>query len=182
MTYSVIVVSGRPASGKSTLARQLSSSLGLPTISKDLIKEALFESLGSADRESSIQLGKASFDVLLKLAGQFQLAKVPFILESAFRANDGIAIQSAVGSAAFLQIYCHAPVEVLIERFVHRADSGSRHEGHADADNIDELRSNLHSGTYAALQLPGRLLRLDTSRFSNWLCSDHVEDIYHMYA
>ena len=38
-----VVVSGPPGSGKSTLARGLAPELGLPLLSKDRIKEALFD-------------------------------------------------------------------------------------------------------------------------------------------
>src|SRR4051794_10844242 len=42
-----VVVSGIPASGKTTLARQLALALELPLVSKDVIKEALFDALGT---------------------------------------------------------------------------------------------------------------------------------------
>ncbi|WP_245771051.1 AAA family ATPase [Actinacidiphila guanduensis] len=41
-----VVVSGLPASGKSTLARGLAGRLGLPLIEKDAILESLYNSLG----------------------------------------------------------------------------------------------------------------------------------------
>ena len=41
-----ILVAGPPASGKTTLARQLSTLMALPVFSKDHIKERLFDTLG----------------------------------------------------------------------------------------------------------------------------------------
>ena len=43
----MIVVSGLPASGKSGLGRSLGERLAMPVIDKDVILEALFDSLGS---------------------------------------------------------------------------------------------------------------------------------------
>ena len=41
-----ILVAGMPASGKSTIAVRISESLGIPMLSKDSIKEVLFDDLG----------------------------------------------------------------------------------------------------------------------------------------
>jgi hypothetical protein len=56
----VLIVTGAPASGKTTLGRQLANALGLPYFSKDLFKESLFDSLGWQDRAWSQRVGGAS--------------------------------------------------------------------------------------------------------------------------
>ena len=50
MTAPVIVVSGLPASGKTTLARRLSAALRLPLLSLDTIKEAIVDEITVEDR------------------------------------------------------------------------------------------------------------------------------------
>lgn len=67
----VVVVSGAPAAGKSTLAGPLALTLGFPLLSKDVIKEALFDHLGHVDddeRTSSRKLGAASMELLWRIA------------------------------------------------------------------------------------------------------------------
>lgn len=68
----LVLVSGAPGAGKSTLAPPLATHLGLPLLSKDVIKEALFDTLGSVDDDpltSSRRLGAAAMTLLWHLAG-----------------------------------------------------------------------------------------------------------------
>jgi adenylate kinase family enzyme len=43
----VVIVSGAPGAGKSTMAGPLAGELGFPLLSKDVIKETLFDVVGS---------------------------------------------------------------------------------------------------------------------------------------
>jgi adenylate kinase family enzyme len=64
MTALMILISGLPCTGKTTLARKIAQKFRLPLISRDDIKESLFDSLGWHDREWSKQLGVASYQLL----------------------------------------------------------------------------------------------------------------------
>ena len=59
-----ILVTGIPASGKSTLAAAIAGALHLPWISKDRIKELLFDRLGFRSREEKVRLGLAAMDAM----------------------------------------------------------------------------------------------------------------------
>ena len=59
-----ILVTGIPASGKSTMAKYLSKELGIPMFSKDEIKERLFDTLGFQSREEKVRLGVAAMERL----------------------------------------------------------------------------------------------------------------------
>jgi len=60
-----VVVSGPPASGKSTLAPMLARELDLPLIAKDTIKDALMSVLPVPDVEASRQMGRAAVRAML---------------------------------------------------------------------------------------------------------------------
>ena len=60
-----VVVSGPPASGKSSLAPALAAELDLPLLAKDVIKDALVEVLDAPDLPRSRELGRAAVHVLL---------------------------------------------------------------------------------------------------------------------
>ena len=79
-----IPVAGMPASGKSTIAVRISESLGIPMLSKDSIKEMLFDDLGFHSRAEKVQLGTAAMHILYYAAAQLMKVGKPFILENNF--------------------------------------------------------------------------------------------------
>src|SRR5436305_1372775 len=76
-----IVVSGPPASGKSTVAPALSAKLRLPLIAKDTIKDALMSVLPVPDVAASRQLGRAAVQAMLAVASA---SPVGAVIESNF--------------------------------------------------------------------------------------------------
>ena len=63
---SLILIQGVPATGKTTLGKQIAASLGVPFFSRDTYKELLFDVLGAGDGtvEWSRKLGASIFEVL----------------------------------------------------------------------------------------------------------------------
>lgn len=59
-----ILVTGIPASGKSTLADFLSERMNLPVFSKDQIKELMYDWIGFGSREEKVRLGIVSMDIM----------------------------------------------------------------------------------------------------------------------
>ena len=68
MTKGLLIINGFPATGKTTLARDLAGALGWPLFTKDGIKERLFDVLGWGDEEWSEQLSHAVIEVLFDVA------------------------------------------------------------------------------------------------------------------
>ena len=162
----VIVVNGCPASGKTYTANLLSSRLCIPIISKDFFKESLFDSLGFEDRQFSMAIGKASYKLLLETAKLLAKQKYSFILENAFFSKSEDEILNSLNCHKIIQVWCHAPIDVLVERFVKRALDGSRHPGHVDSNNAKEIENKILSDTYAPLKLPAPSIYLPTSNFN----------------
>ena len=87
----IVIVTGRPASGKSTLAKWLGERLRLPVISKDEVKEILFDTLGWSDREWSKELGRTSVELMFHFAEKLLETRQSLILDNAF--HSGLASQ-----------------------------------------------------------------------------------------
>ena len=71
-----IVLSGLPASGKSTLGRAIANALGLPMIDKDEILEALFESHGIGDADWRSRLSRLADQELIAQATKLPSAVI----------------------------------------------------------------------------------------------------------
>lgn len=150
-----VIVSGPPASGKSTLAPELAVALGLPLIAKDTIKDALMAVLGAPDLNASRQLGRASVAAMLAVAAESPIGAV---IESNFnRSVAGPELAKLPGDV--IELFCRCPADVAWERYRRRA--GTRHAGHFDHDRTrDELWNHEVAEPVAG---PWPLLEIDTS-------------------
>ena len=139
-----ILVTGIPAAGKSTMATSLAEHFGLPVISKDKIKELMFDDIGFCSREEKVKLGIASMDIMYYMATQLMKNNQPFILENNFE------IISKEPLLEILTRYSYTAITVTLtgnyptiyERFVERNNSPDRHRGHVVNDCYPEKNSN----------------------------------------
>jgi predicted kinase len=150
----LVLVTGPPASGKTTLAQPLAHQLGLPLLGKDTIKEALFDALGTGDRAWSRRLGAASYAVLLELARELPAA----VLDANFYPDHGPGLLQACQRP--IEIFCRCPAAEVERRFTRRAPA--RHPGHVDHVMDAQLKAALDGGV-SPLGLGGPVLEVDTS-------------------
>jgi predicted kinase len=155
----LVAVTGMPSSGKTSVAEGLARRLRLPLVAKDEIKESLYESLGAGDADASGRVGFAAYALIFALAQSMLDSGVSVIVEANFFRDQKVDF-AALPAHRFVQIHCHAPLAVLTERYASR----SRHPGHHDAEKIKVLPERLASGAHDALDLPGELVELDTTR------------------
>ncbi len=153
----LIVVTGLPASGKSTLARELAHLLPAPLIGKDMIKEPLLDVLGAADSERSRLLSTASFAVLFGVARELLACGLSLIVEGNFRPgeHERPLLAALPPGTAILQVLCRVQESERIERLQRRATDPRRHAGHRDA-----TRSAV-ADQGGFLELPGRRIELE---------------------
>src|ERR1043166_3740877 len=125
-----VIVSGLPASGKTTLSRHLAPALALPLIDKDDILEGLFDTLGVGDTGWRQRLSRASDAILQRLAESSSGA----VLTSFWRTpeistHSGTPTEwSAAISQRMVEVYCDCDPAVAATRFSTRV----RHPGHLD--------------------------------------------------
>lgn len=148
----LMIILGSPASGKTTLARQLAAELGLPCLCKDDIKEALFDALGTGMRDWSRDLSEASFAALTALARAQLGAGLSCIVEGNWRSAHAGALLGMLNpfGARAAQVCCRAEPHEIVRRFTVR----QRHAGHLDGVLRDELPLDRGSEP-SFMELPG---------------------------
>jgi hypothetical protein len=95
--------------------------------------------------------------VLFRTAAELLRADVPLVLEGNFSDRDLFA---RLPPARIVQLVLEAPAELLLERYLGRA---GRHPGHHTEGYADEIRARLEAGEWRPLDLPGPLIRIDTT-------------------
>lgn len=165
---SLIIVSGPPCSGKTTLGRRLAADLRLPYFYKDGIKEVLYDRLGWGEREWSRQLGVASTDLLYHVAESLLAARCSLMLESNFDpafANARFLDLRRKCPFSVLQIHCCAAHQTLLARYHERARSGERHPGHVDRQVDLGFSEMLRQHRNGPLEIGGETIMVDTTDF-----------------
>jgi predicted kinase len=132
----IIVVSGPPCSGKSTLAARLADDTAWPVVSKDAWKEVLFDLLGTGDGAWSRKLSLAAFRIQFAVAESRIDAHMSLILEGNFNAAEQAGPVAALADRGgrLLQVACRASAQELARRRRQRAQARVRHPGHLDAE------------------------------------------------
>lgn len=177
----LVLVNGPPCAGKSHLTDVLAASTSLPIMTKDMIKETVYDSAGWADRDWSRRLGTAASALLWMFAHSLISQGLDGLIEANFRAS--LAANELARLASDLeftsaQLFVTAAPAVLAERFRTRARSRTRHPGHLDA----ELQYEYSEGSIPEDQLrpiPGtdRLIRLDTTEIEPQRHASHVRRV-----
>jgi predicted kinase len=140
----LIIVSGPPGSGKTTLAHEIARSIGCPAICRDEIKEGMAHAApgfvpGPGDELTTRTL-PAFFGVLELLLR----ARVTTVAEAAFQ--DRVwrpYLTPLMPIARFRIVHCAVDAEAAVQRILRRREGSSVREAHADpgpADAADQIR------------------------------------------
>src|SRR6266516_2407678 len=158
----VVVVSGPPGTGKTTLAHRVAAAIGCPAICRDEIKEGMAHATpgfvpGPGDPLTMRTLS-TFFDVICLLVGR----GTTVVAEAAFQDrlwSPGLA--PLLGRADVRILHCTVPAEIALARINARTAEYNR-SAHEDAQISAEARMRTHNA-FQSVDLPVPALTVDTT-------------------
>jgi predicted kinase len=169
----LIVITGFPCTGKTTMGRRLGEDLDIPFFYKDAFKEKMYDAMLNRGGEQSLtlamsrKLGGFSIDCLSIVAHELISKGRSLIIEANFDADLFSPVLTDL-KASFpvqvIQVSLTAEGPTLVDRFVRR-EAGERHPGHQGMKDLEQVKSALLGRDKGPMRVEGELIRIDTTDF-----------------
>lgn len=164
----IIIITGHPGSGKTSIAKNLADTHKVMVVTKDALKERMFDALGANDKNWSLKVSAAAHRIMDDIVKEQLRIGQSIIVESNFKPDIDSRRFTKLAEeydTECLQILCQAESSMLFDRWVARIEKGERHGGHVEEISLDEIKENF-TKPYEPLALPGVLVAIDTTDFS----------------
>ncbi len=172
MRTTIIVFTGLPGTGKTTLSRQVANALHIPLVAKDDIKEIMYDKIGWSDKAFSAKLAHATFGIMDYITEQHLKNEQPLTLESNYSpklASNKFQEWQRLYDCQIVQIVCRTEVDILARRYFDRQHT-DRHPGHNDTSTVKDYIINfdqrIENGEDQPLSIDGPVQIIDTTDFS----------------
>lgn len=173
----IFIIFGPCGAGKTTIANKISEQFAIPVLSRDTIKEMMFETLGWTDRVWSEKLGKSSYALLYLFTEKLLQTSSTFVIESNFNFDSlKEKIKELQLRYHFTPVFirCFAKNEILFSRVIQRDESGERHPGHIYPTNYEEYKNmfidveeNYLQSNFDITDIKCKWIEVDTTEFSD---------------
>ncbi len=161
----LIVVTGRPASGKTTLSGTLSQEIKYPLIARDELKAGYINTFrsspGGIAADADIAVSETFFRTIeLMIAGNISI-----IAEAAFQHKLWFPrLAPLMDKTDIRMIICELSPQLARERYISRMDADPGRElFHRDSEEVSKESENSLIHTYKAPELSVPTLRVDTT-------------------
>jgi len=164
----LIIITGMPGTGKTTLGKALSAKYKMPFISKDALKDRMFDALGWSDNAWSLKVSAAAHRIMDDIVAQELQAGHSVIVESNFKPeidSERFRKMQEKYQCKVVQVLCWAEGETVYQRFMARIGTEARHAGHVEAVSPEQIRQEFIDayGKDTPLSLGDVTVELDTT-------------------
>lgn len=160
----LVVVSGPPGSGKTTLAHQIASALGCPAISRDEIKEGMVHATPGFVPAPGDELTMRTLPVFFGVLELLLAGGVTTVAEAAFQDHVWRPRLESVRSLARIRIvHCVVDADVAFARAVRRGRDDPLRRAHADAGPGDAAEQHRRHHAFNRVSVAAPALEVDTT-------------------
>lgn len=162
----LLVVTGRPGSGKTTLAKELGEQFFMPVISRDQLKEGYVHTFGKRHMALPDDTNKIVTDIFFETILSMLNNNISLIAEAAFQHTIWSAMLERYKSIARIYILiCQVDGKVALDRFIRRGlDNPLREYFHGDRGvNLARQGVALSVSPYEEPRFDAPTFHIDTS-------------------
>lgn len=164
----LIIITGFPATGKTTFAKKISADMKLPLVCVDELKEMMFDRIGNWEDERLFDsVSKTSYDLAYHIVGLMLSVGQSCVIEAFLRAEMAKPrIDELKRKYGFriIQFQFNCDANELIHRYKSRHNSKERHPCHPGNIPEDEFRKL--DGKSKSVEIEGETIFVDTTDFS----------------
>lgn len=162
----LVIVTGRPASGKTTLAHILTKEIKCPLLSRDQFKEGYINTLAPDHNQPDEKVNKDIYETFFQAIDLLISKNISIIAEAAFQHKLWEPKLTGLFNKSDIRIIvCKTTLELARERFYKRiSDQPERKKFHGEDPN---KKTSLLFEDYEMLHLPLPTLRVDTTNNYN---------------
>jgi predicted kinase len=160
----LVVVSGPPGAGKTTLAHRLARRIGCPAICRDEIKEGMVHAAGEFVAAPGDELNLRTLPAFFQVLELLLSAGVTTVAEAAFQDRLWRPRLQPLGEIADIRVvHCQVVAETALARIRRRLEENPARRAHADSFLGDgEVHAVGHDG-FDRVRLDVPQLEVDTS-------------------
>ena len=159
----LVVVSGPPGTGKTTLAHRVAAAIGCPAICRDEIKEGMAHATPGFEPGPGDPLTMRTLSTFFDVIGLLVGRGTTVVAEAAFQ--DRLwhpGLTPLVGRADVRILHCSVPADVALARINARSTSDPSRLVHEDAQISPEARLRTHNA-FQPVDLPVPAMTVDTT-------------------